>query len=154
MSTARTDEADSGAQETRPRRHRRGRRDGRQRFTTLLPHLFTTLNLAAGFYAIVVAAEGQFERAALALIIAGAADFFDGWVARLANVTSRFGVEYDSIADTVSFAVAPAIRVQNPTMKASEDPSKSPYNITSTTWRGSDPMPASSEVNQSAGDAR
>ena len=113
MSTARTDEPDSDGLETRRRRRRRGRREGRQRLATLLPHLFTTLNLAAGFYAIVVAAEGQLERAAFALIIAGAADFFDGWVARLANVTSRFGVEYDSIADTVSFAVAPAILAFN-----------------------------------------
>ena len=91
------------------RRRRRGRRRGARGLTALLPNLPTTGNLAAGFYAIVKASQGDFERAAVAIIVAGAFDALDGRVARMANATSRFGVEYDSIADTVSFGVAPAI---------------------------------------------
>ena len=75
----------------------------------LLPHLFTTGNLAAGFYAIVRAAQGDVDRAALAIFVAGICDALDGRIARLTGATSRFGFEYDSIADTVSFGVAPAM---------------------------------------------
>jgi len=79
----------------------------------LLPNLFTTANLAAGFYSIVQSGEGQYERAAVALIFAAAFDILDGRLARLAGTTSRFGSEYDSIADTVSFGVAPAVLAFN-----------------------------------------
>jgi CDP-diacylglycerol--serine O-phosphatidyltransferase len=79
----------------------------------MLPQLFTTGNLAAGFYAIVKASEGQYGRACVALIVAGVFDALDGRIARLTRSTSRFGVEYDSIADTVSFGVAPAILAFN-----------------------------------------
>ncbi|NRA08200.1 MAG: CDP-diacylglycerol--serine O-phosphatidyltransferase [Myxococcales bacterium] len=75
----------------------------------LLPHLITTANLAFGFYAIVQCFAGRYEMAALGIILAGVCDAIDGRVARLAHATSRFGTEYDSIADTVSFGVAPAI---------------------------------------------
>jgi len=75
----------------------------------LLPQFFTTGNLAAGFYAIVSASDGHYGRACVALILAAVFDVLDGRVARLAHATSRFGLEYDSIADTVSFGVAPAI---------------------------------------------
>jgi CDP-diacylglycerol--serine O-phosphatidyltransferase len=75
----------------------------------ILPQVLTTMNLASGFFAIVAASSGHFGRAALAIIFAGIFDALDGRVARLANATSRFGVEYDSIADTVSFGVAPAV---------------------------------------------
>jgi len=80
---------------------------------TLLPNLFTTANLAAGFYSIVQSGEGEFERAAVALIFAAVFDILDGRLARLAHATSRFGSEYDSIADTVSFGVAPALLAFN-----------------------------------------
>jgi CDP-diacylglycerol--serine O-phosphatidyltransferase len=94
----------------RRRRRRRRERAGRQRdWTQLLPHLFTTANLAAGFYAIVKAMDGDADRAALALVVAGVCDNLDGRLARLTHASSRFGVEYDSIADAVSFGVAPAI---------------------------------------------
>jgi CDP-diacylglycerol--serine O-phosphatidyltransferase len=102
-----------GANEGLGRRRRRRRRSERRRqgrnWTHLLPNLFTTANLAAGFYAIVKAMDGDFDRAALALVVAGVCDNLDGRLARLAQATSRFGVEYDSIADAVSFGVAPAI---------------------------------------------
>jgi CDP-diacylglycerol--serine O-phosphatidyltransferase len=93
----------------RRRRRRREREKRRRDFAQLLPHLLTTGNLAAGFYAIVKAMEGDADRAALALVVAGVCDNLDGRIARLARATSRFGLEYDSIADAVSFGVAPAI---------------------------------------------
>jgi CDP-diacylglycerol--serine O-phosphatidyltransferase len=90
---------------SRRRRTRGGGRSG----LYLLPHLLTSANLFFGFYAIVHAFTGNPDRAALGIILAGVFDVLDGRVARLARATSRFGVEYDSIADTVSFGVAPAM---------------------------------------------
>ena len=93
----------------RRRRGRRRRREGRRRGVYLLPQLFTTANLFFGFYAIVQAQAGLFERAAVCIVLAGVFDALDGRVARLAKATSRFGVEYDSLADAVSFGLAPAL---------------------------------------------
>jgi len=75
----------------------------------LLPQLFTTANLFFGFFTIVEAQAGHFDRAALGIVLAGLCDALDGRVARLAKATSRFGVEYDSLADAVSFGLAPAL---------------------------------------------
>lgn len=75
----------------------------------LLPNLFTTSALFAGFYAIVSAMNGDFEKAAIAVFIAMVLDGLDGRVARLTNTQSEFGAEYDSLADMVSFGVAPAL---------------------------------------------
>ncbi|HRE32044.1 MAG TPA: CDP-alcohol phosphatidyltransferase family protein, partial [Candidatus Berkiella sp.] len=69
----------------------------------LLPNLFTTSGLFAGFYAIVAAMRGDFEYAAIAIFIAMIMDGLDGRVARLTNTQSAFGAEYDSLADVVSF---------------------------------------------------
>jgi CDP-diacylglycerol--serine O-phosphatidyltransferase len=101
----------TGTSGRKPRRRRRGRseREGGRRARALLPHLLTTGNLAAGFYAIIKASEGDFDRAAIAIILAAVFDGLDGRVARMTRATSRFGAEYDSIADTVSFGVAPAM---------------------------------------------
>jgi CDP-diacylglycerol--serine O-phosphatidyltransferase len=93
----------------RRRRRRRPRKERQRGFSALLPHLLTTGNLAAGFYSITLSASGNLDRAALAIIFAGVCDALDGRVARMAGATSRFGAEYDSIADTVSFGVAPAL---------------------------------------------
>ena len=90
-------------------RRRRRRREQRRRATQLLPQLLTTGNLAAGFYSITLSFKGDIDRAALAIVFAALFDVLDGRVARLTRATSRFGGEYDSIADTVSFGVAPAI---------------------------------------------
>lgn len=79
----------------------------------LLPNLFTTGALFSGFYAIVVSMSGQFESAAIAIFAAMILDGLDGRVARLTNTTSSFGLQYDSLADMVSFGVAPAIVVLN-----------------------------------------
>jgi len=93
----------------RRRRRRRGRDGEARRGLYLLPHLITTANLGFGFYAIVQAFAGRHDLAALGIVLAAVADGIDGRVARLTGSTSRFGTEYDSIADTVSFGVAPAM---------------------------------------------
>lgn len=89
------------------RRRRRRRRGGRGVY--LIPQLFTTANLLFGFYAIIQSIEGHYDRAALAIVLAVIGDGLDGRVARLSRATSSFGREYDSLADVVSFGVAPAL---------------------------------------------
>ena len=75
----------------------------------LLPNLFTSAALFAGFYAIVQAMNGRFELSAIAIFIAMVMDGLDGRVARMTNTQSAFGAEYDSLSDMVSFGVAPAL---------------------------------------------
>jgi CDP-diacylglycerol--serine O-phosphatidyltransferase len=75
----------------------------------LLPNLFTTAALFCGFYAIVSSINGRFETAAIAIFVAMVLDGVDGRVARLTNTESDFGAEYDSLADMVSFGLAPAL---------------------------------------------
>ena len=81
----------------------------RSRGIYLLPNLFTTAGLFAGFFAIIAAANGQFVHAAIAVFVAGLMDGIDGRVARLTGTSSDFGVQYDSLADLVSFGMAPAL---------------------------------------------
>ena len=81
----------------------------RRRGIFLLPNLFTTGALFAGFYSIVQAMNGRFEQAAIAIFVAMILDGLDGRVARLTNTQSAFGAEYDSLSDMVSFGVAPAL---------------------------------------------
>lgn len=81
----------------------------RHRGIYLLPNLFTTAGLFAGFYAIIAAMNGRFEAAVIAVFIAMFMDGLDGRIARLTNTQSDFGKEYDSLADMVSFGVAPAL---------------------------------------------
>ncbi len=83
--------------------------DIRRRSIYLLPNLFTTGALFAGFYAIVQAMNGKFEFAAVAIFIAMVLDGLDGRVARLTHTQSEFGAEYDSLSDMVSFGVAPSL---------------------------------------------
>ncbi|MCL6271747.1 CDP-diacylglycerol--serine O-phosphatidyltransferase [Sansalvadorimonas sp. 2012CJ34-2] len=77
----------------------------------LLPNLLTTGSLFCGFYAIVsvMAAEPNYNAAAIAIFVAMILDGLDGRVARLINAQSKFGAEYDSLSDMVSFGVAPAL---------------------------------------------
>ncbi len=75
----------------------------------LLPNLFTTGALFAGFYALIAAVKGHFEAGAIAILVAIVLDGLDGRIARLTNTQSDFGAEYDSLADMVSFGVAPAL---------------------------------------------
>src|SRR2546423_13548609 len=81
----------------------------RRRGIYLLPNLFTTAALFAGFYAIVQAMNGRFDYAAIAIMVAMVLDGLDGRVARLTRTQSAFGAEYDSLADMVSFGAAPAL---------------------------------------------
>lgn len=83
--------------------------DLRRRGIYLLPNLFTTAALFAGFYAIVQAMNSRFEYAAVAIFVAMIFDGLDGRVARLTHTQSEFGAEYDSLSDMVSFGVAPAL---------------------------------------------
>ncbi len=90
------------------RRQRRPRAEGQPlRGLFLLPHIVTTGGLFFGFYAIVQAFNDKPDLAALGIVLAGVCDAFDGRLARFTRSTSRFGLEYDSNADTFSFGVAP-----------------------------------------------
>ncbi|MEF9978492.1 MAG: CDP-diacylglycerol--serine O-phosphatidyltransferase [Thermomonas sp.] len=75
----------------------------------LLPNLLTTGGLFGGFFAIIAASQGRFETACIAIFVAAILDGLDGRVARLTNTQSEFGVQYDSLADLVSFGMAPAL---------------------------------------------
>lgn len=92
----------------------------RRRGIYLLPNLFTTAALFAGFYAIVQAMNGNFEYSAIAVFIAMVLDGLDGRVARLTGTQSEFGAEYDSMSDMVSFGVAPALIVYEWSLKEME----------------------------------
>ncbi|WP_018415529.1 CDP-diacylglycerol--serine O-phosphatidyltransferase [Teredinibacter turnerae] len=81
----------------------------RRRGVYLLPNLFTTGALFGGFFAIISAMNENFANAAMAIFAAQILDGFDGRVARMTNTTSKFGTEYDSLSDMVSFGLAPAI---------------------------------------------
>src|SRR5262245_14000233 len=85
----------------RPRRLRRG--------VFLLPSLFTVANLFCGYACVVHSTRGDYDTAALFIGIAMVLDTLDGFIARLTNSSSAFGVELDSLADVVSFGLAPAI---------------------------------------------
>lgn len=75
----------------------------------LLPNLFTTANLFAGFYSIMSAVSGNFNVAAAVIFVAMVLDGLDGRVARMTNTQSAFGAEYDSLSDMVAFGLAPAL---------------------------------------------
>jgi CDP-diacylglycerol--serine O-phosphatidyltransferase len=83
----------------------------KRRSIYLLPNLFTTAALFAGFYAIVQAMNGRFESAAVAVFIAMVLDGLDGRVARMTHTQSEFGAQYDSLSDMVSFGVAPSLLI-------------------------------------------
>src|SRR5204862_5467219 len=81
----------------------------RRRGIYLLPNLFTTAALFAGFYAIVQAMNTRFDVAAVAIFAAIVLDALDGRVARMTRTQSAFGAEYDSLSEMVSFGAAPAL---------------------------------------------
>ncbi len=96
-----------------------GRRDAGARTATtplrkgvyILPSLLTTAGLFAGFYSVIASFRADFFVAAVAVLVANVFDVLDGRIARLTNTTSRFGIEYDSLADLIAFGVAPGILV-------------------------------------------
>ena len=77
----------------------------------LLPSILTTFGMFAGFYSIIASINGDFTLAAISIMVAMLWDALDGRVARLTNTQSDFGAQYDSLADLVSFGVAPALLV-------------------------------------------
>ena len=94
----------------RTRSPRRGpQMDKLRKGVYILPNFLTSLSLFCGFYAIVATMRGDYLQAAWAIIVSGLFDGLDGRIARMTNTTSKFGVEYDSLADLVAFGVAPAV---------------------------------------------
>ncbi|QER41610.1 CDP-diacylglycerol--serine O-phosphatidyltransferase [Thermodesulfobacterium sp. TA1] len=77
----------------------------------LVPNIFTTFNLLFGFYSIISSINGDFTKAGWAIFLAIIFDVFDGRIARYFNQTTKFGLEYDSLSDLISFGVAPAILI-------------------------------------------
>jgi len=77
----------------------------------LVPNLLTTGNLFSGFYSLIAVFNADYLRAAMAILVAMAFDILDGKSARLTKTTSRFGVEYDSLADLISFGLAPGLLI-------------------------------------------
>jgi len=75
----------------------------------ILPNLFTTAGLFAGFFSIIQATQSNFSSAAVAIFVAMIMDGLDGRIARWTNTTSDFGREYDSLADVIAFGLAPAL---------------------------------------------
>jgi len=108
MAAEQLDLADLGAQEETPRRH-----PGRGMY--VLPSLFTAGNMALGYYAMTQSVQGSlaepayFDRAALAIGVAALLDGVDGFIARVTHTTSDFGHELDSLADVITFGVAPSL---------------------------------------------
>jgi len=84
-------------------------KDALYRRRYLVPNIVTLANLFAGFLTIIYAASGRFDKAVIAIAVAIVLDGIDGRVARRLNATSKFGLEFDSFADLVSFGVAPAL---------------------------------------------
>ena len=87
------------------------RESKRRRGVHLIPNLLTTGNLFSGLASVVLVFHGRFEAAAIAILIAIVFDILDGTSARLMHSTSEFGVEYDSLADLISFGLAPGLLI-------------------------------------------
>jgi CDP-diacylglycerol--serine O-phosphatidyltransferase len=77
----------------------------------LLPNLLTSASLFGGFYSIVASLDGKYEVAAVAILISALFDSVDGRIARITGTTSKFGMEYDSLSDLVSFGLAPGVLI-------------------------------------------
>jgi CDP-diacylglycerol--serine O-phosphatidyltransferase len=75
----------------------------------LLPNTLTLCGMFCGFFAILSAINGNFLYAAWAIVLANVFDGLDGWIARLTNTSTRFGIELDSLSDLVAFGVAPSV---------------------------------------------
>jgi CDP-diacylglycerol--serine O-phosphatidyltransferase len=101
--------------ETRPARLRRPRRRPRRpryqgpSFNRVIPNLLTLLGLCAGLTSIRYALDARWQHAAVAVVVAGIIDGLDGRIARLLKAVSRFGAEFDSLADFCCFGIAPAL---------------------------------------------
>ena len=79
------------------------------KFAYLIPNFFTSLSVFFGVMSVIASSQGKYEKAFIYIVLSLIADGLDGRVARLTNTTSKFGVEFDSLADIVAFGVAPAM---------------------------------------------
>lgn len=93
------------------RKANRRRTNSLRKGVYILPNLFTAASLFCGFFSVLRTLEEDFYAAALLILIAGFLDGIDGKIARYTNTSTRFGVEFDSLADVISFGVAPGILV-------------------------------------------
>lgn len=84
----------------------------------VLPNLITLSSMFAGFYSIIASLNSDYERAAWAIMIASVFDALDGWVARMTHTATRFGIEIDSLADVISFGVAPGVLIYTWTLSS------------------------------------
>jgi CDP-diacylglycerol--serine O-phosphatidyltransferase len=98
--------------------HHSLRRDRMKKGIYVLPNLFTTANFFCGFYAAIAAMKGMYEIAAIVILIAVVLDSLDGRIARMTHTTSKFGGEYDSLCDLVTFGVAPGLLAYNWSLSA------------------------------------
>lgn len=96
---------------TEPREENIEKTESIKRGIYILPNLLTTGSLFSGFYSMVASLNGNFSSAAIWIFAAAVFDGLDGKVARMTGTTSKFGVEYDSLADLVAFGVTPALMV-------------------------------------------
>ncbi|MBI5681675.1 MAG: CDP-diacylglycerol--serine O-phosphatidyltransferase [Deltaproteobacteria bacterium] len=85
--------------------------EGIKKGVFILPNLVTSASLFGGFYSIIACLDGAFDRAAIAILVSAVLDGLDGRIARLTGSTSKFGVEYDSLADLIAFGLAPGILI-------------------------------------------
>ncbi len=84
----------------------------------VLPNLITLSSMFAGLYSIIASLNSDYERAAWGIVIASVFDGLDGWVARMTHTATRFGIEIDSLADVISFGVAPGVLVYTWTLSS------------------------------------
>ncbi len=96
-----------------PKLIRRKSGAGFRRGVYIIPSLFTVANIFCGFYSVVESSRGHMERSALLILVAIVADILDGRIARLTGASSDFGEVFDSLADVISFGVAPSLLVFN-----------------------------------------
>jgi len=90
---------------------KRSKKRRSQRGIYVLPNLLTSANLFCGFYAIIAVVQSHFVKGAVAIMVAAVFDWLDGKIARVTHAVSRFGLEYDSLCDCISFGVAPGLLV-------------------------------------------
>lgn len=91
------------------RTKKRARKKQSSRGIYVLPNMFTSMNLFFGFYSIIASIDQKFVAASVAILIGVLFDMLDGKIARATRTTSKFGVEYDSLADLITFGAAPGI---------------------------------------------
>ncbi len=84
----------------------------------ILPNLITMSSMFFGYYSVVASLNSDYERAAWSILVASVFDALDGWVARMTHTATRFGIEMDSLADVISFGVAPGVLVYTWTLSS------------------------------------